>query len=30
MKNLHKLLKEDHVFGLTGVCFDKDRPCAAC
>jgi transposase InsO family protein len=30
MKNLHKLLKEDHVLGLTDVCFEKDRPCAAC
>jgi hypothetical protein len=30
MKNLHKLLKEDHVLGLTHVCFEKDRPCAAC
>jgi hypothetical protein len=30
MKNLHKLLKEDHVLGLTYVCFEKDRPCAAC
>jgi transposase InsO family protein len=30
MKNLHKLLKGDHVLGLTNVCFEKDRPCAAC
>jgi hypothetical protein len=30
MKNLHKLLKEDHVLELTNVCFEKDRPCAAC
>jgi hypothetical protein len=30
MKNLHKLLKGEHVLGLTDVCFDKDRPCAAC
>jgi hypothetical protein len=30
MKNLHKLLKGEHVLGLTNVCFDKDRPCAAC
>jgi hypothetical protein len=30
MKNLHKLLKEDHVLGLTDVCFEKDIPCAAC
>jgi hypothetical protein len=28
MKNLHKLLKG--VLGLTDVCFEKDRPCAAC
>jgi hypothetical protein len=30
MKNLHNLLKGDHVLGLTDVCFEKDRPCAAC
>jgi hypothetical protein len=30
MKNLHKLIKGDHVLGLTDVCFEKDRPCAAC
>jgi hypothetical protein len=30
MKNLHKLLKGDHVLGITDVCFEKDRPCAAC
>jgi hypothetical protein len=30
MKNLHKLLKGDHVLGLTDVCFEKDRPYAAC
>jgi transposase InsO family protein len=30
MKNLHKLLKGDHVLGLTDVCFEKDGPCAAC
>jgi hypothetical protein len=30
MKNLYKLLKGDHVLGLTDVCFEKDRPCAAC
>jgi hypothetical protein len=30
MKNLHKLLKGDHVLGLTDVCFEKDRPCATC
>jgi hypothetical protein len=30
MKNLHKLLKREHVLGLTNVSFEKDRPCAAC
>jgi hypothetical protein len=30
MKNLHKLLKGEYVLGLTDVCFEKDRPCAAC
>jgi hypothetical protein len=30
MKNLHKLIKAEHVLGLTNVCFEKDRPCAAC
>jgi hypothetical protein len=30
MKNLHKLLKEEHMLGLTDVCFEKDRPCSAC
>jgi transposase InsO family protein len=30
MKNLHNLLKGDHVLGLTNVYFEKDRPCAAC
>jgi hypothetical protein len=30
MKNLHKILKGDHVLGLIDVCFEKDRPCAAC
>ncbi|MDR9802742.1 GAG-pre-integrase domain-containing protein, partial [Bacillus paralicheniformis] len=30
MKNVHKLLKGEHVLGLTDVCFEKDRPCAAC
>jgi transposase InsO family protein len=30
MNNLHKLLKGDHVLGLTDVCFEKDRPCATC
>jgi hypothetical protein len=30
MKNLHNLLKGDHVLGLTDVYFEKDRPHAAC
>ena len=30
MKNLHKLLKGEHMIGLTNVTFEKDRPCAAC
>jgi hypothetical protein len=30
MKNLHKLLKEDHILGLTNVHFEKDRICSAC
>jgi hypothetical protein len=30
MKNLYKLLKGDHVLGLTDVCFEKGRPYAAC
>jgi hypothetical protein len=30
MKNLHKLLKGEHMLGLTDVCFEKDRPCEAC
>jgi hypothetical protein len=30
MKNLHNLLKGEHVLGLTNVTFEKDRPCAAC
>jgi hypothetical protein len=30
MKNLHKLLKGEHMLGLTNVNFEKDRPCAAC
>jgi transposase InsO family protein len=29
-KNLHKLLKGEHLLGLIDVCFEKDRPCAAC
>jgi hypothetical protein len=30
MKNLHKLLKGEHVLGLIVVYFEKDRPCAVC
>jgi hypothetical protein len=30
MKNLHKLLKGEHVLGLTDVFLEEDRPCAAC
>jgi hypothetical protein len=29
MKNLHKLLKGEHVLGLTDVYFEKDGPCVA-
>jgi hypothetical protein len=30
MKNLHKLLKGEHILGLTHVHFEKDRVCSAC
>jgi transposase InsO family protein len=30
MKNLHKLLKEEHILGLKNVHFEKDRVCRAC
>jgi hypothetical protein len=30
IKNVHKLIKGEHVLGLTDFCFEKDRPCAAC
>jgi hypothetical protein len=30
MKNLHKLLKGEHILGLTNVHFKKDRICSAC
>jgi hypothetical protein len=30
MKNLHKLLKEEHILGLTNIHFEKDRICSAC
>jgi transposase InsO family protein len=30
MKNLHKLIKRDHILGLKNVHFEKDRICSAC
>jgi hypothetical protein len=30
MKNFHKLLKGEHILGLTNVHFEKDRVCSAC
>jgi hypothetical protein len=30
MKNLHKLLKGEHILGLTNVHFKRDRICSAC
>jgi hypothetical protein len=30
MKNLHKLLKGEHILGLINVHFEKDRICSAC
>jgi hypothetical protein len=30
MKNLHKLLKGEHILRLTNVHFEKDRICSAC
>jgi transposase InsO family protein len=30
MNNLHKLLKEKYILGLTNVHFDKDKICSAC
>jgi transposase InsO family protein len=30
MKNLHMLLKGEHILGLTNVHFEKDRVCSAC
>src|SRR5688500_20255162 len=30
MKNLNKLLKGEHILGLTNVHFEKDRICSAC
>jgi hypothetical protein len=30
MRNLHKLQKDGHIFGLTNIIFKKDMPCCAC
>jgi hypothetical protein len=30
MKNLNKLVKGDHIIGLTNISFEKDRICSAC
>jgi hypothetical protein len=30
IKNLHKLLKGEHILGLTNVHFEKDKICSAC
>ena len=30
MRNLAKLLKDEHILGLTNVHFEKDRICSAC
>jgi hypothetical protein len=30
MRNLHKLQKDDHIFGLTNIVFEKDKPYGAC
>jgi hypothetical protein len=30
MKNLHKILKGEHILGLTNVHFEKDMVCSAC
>jgi hypothetical protein len=30
MKNVHNLLKGEHILGLTNVHFEKDRVCSAC
>jgi hypothetical protein len=30
MRNLSKLLKDEHILGLTNVHFEKDRICKAC
>jgi hypothetical protein len=30
MSNLHELQKDGHIFGLTNIIFEKDRPCTVC
>jgi hypothetical protein len=30
MRNLHKLQKDGHIFGLTNIVFEKDRSYGAC
>jgi hypothetical protein len=30
IKNLHKLLKGEHILGLINVHFEKDKTCSAC
>jgi hypothetical protein len=30
MRNLYKLKKDGHIFELTNIVFEKDRPCGAC
>ena len=30
MRNLKQLLKGEHIVGLTGISFEKDRVCSAC
>jgi hypothetical protein len=30
MRNLHKLKKDGHIFELTNIVFEKDRPCGVC
>jgi hypothetical protein len=30
MKSLHKLLKGEHILGLTNVHFEKDKVCSTC
>jgi hypothetical protein len=30
MRNLHKLQKDGHIFGLTNIVFEKDKSCSVC